>query len=108
MTCQKPLKPEALRLRVANRGWGAKRAVGGQRLARTRWCALVCLLASALAALGTADASPAQHQRPVSQHRSKAAEAEGHKHGTGCEAEQRGAAARTGGACGRAECPSAG
>ena len=88
MTRQKPLKPEAFRLRVADRGWGAKRTVGGQRRARTRWCALVCLLASALAALGTADASPAQHQKPVSQHRSKAAEAEGHKHGTARDAKQ--------------------
>ena len=73
MTCQKPLKPEAFRLRVADRGWGAKRTVGGQRRARTRWCALVCLLASALAALGTADASPAQHQEArIAAARSKA------------------------------------
>ena len=80
MTCQKPSKAEAFRLRVANRGCD-------QPLGRTR-CALVCLLASALAALGTADASPAQHQKPVSQHRSKAAEAEGHKHGTARDAKQ--------------------
>ena len=92
MTRQKPLKPEAFRLRVADRGWGAKRTVGGQRLARTRWCALVWVLASALAALGTADASPAQHQKPVSQHRSKAAEAEGHKHGTARDAKRSNAA----------------
>ena len=58
-----------------------------QPLGRTR-CALVCLLASALTALGTANASPAQHQKPLSQHRSKAAEAEGHKEGTARDAKR--------------------
>ena len=76
---------------------------------RERAVPWLCLFASALAALGTADASPAQHHKPLWQHRSKAAEAEGHKHGTatGREAEQSSAAEHTGGACGRAECPSA-
>ena len=86
MPCQKPSKAEAFRLRVANR-------CGGQPLARSR-CALLCLLASALAALGTANASPAQHQKPL-QHRSKAAEGEGHKDGTARDA-KRGNAARQG------------
>ena len=84
MACQKPSKAEAFRLRVANRGCD-------QPLGRTR-CALVCLLASALTALGTANASPAQHQKPLSQHRSKAAEAEGHKHGTARDAKRSNAA----------------
>ena len=78
--CQKPSKAEAFRLRVANR-------CGGQPLARSR-CALLCLLASALAALGTANASPEQHQKPLSQHRSNTAEAEGHKDGTARDAKR--------------------
>jgi hypothetical protein len=90
VTCQKP-KAEAFRLRVGNPVWGAKHGFGDQRLRRAR-CALACLFASALAALGTADASPAQHQKPVSQHRSKAAEAEGHKHGTAPDAKRSNAA----------------
>jgi hypothetical protein len=44
----------------------------------SRRCALVWLLASALAAVGTPDAS-ARHKH-VSQHRKKAVEAEQHKH----------------------------
>ena len=91
MTCQKPSKAEAFRLRVANPVWGAKHGVGDQPLGRAR-CALAGLFASALAALGTADASPAQHQKPLWQHRSKAAEAEGRKDGTQRDAKQSNAA----------------
>jgi soluble lytic murein transglycosylase len=90
VTCQKP-KAEAFRLRVANPVWGARPGVGAQPLGRAR-CALACLFAAALAALGTADASPAQHQKPVSQQRSKAAEAEGHKQGTAPDAKRSNAA----------------
>ena len=48
--------------------------------------------ASALAALGTADASPAQHHKPLWQHRSKAAEAEGRTDGKQRDAKQSNAA----------------
>jgi soluble lytic murein transglycosylase len=84
VTCQKPSKAEAFRLRVANRGCD-------QPLGRARW-ALVCLLASALAVVGTANASLAQHQKPLSQHRSKAAEVEGHRDGSARDAKRSNAA----------------
>jgi hypothetical protein len=87
----KTFKGGAFRLRVANPVWGAKHGVGDQPLGRPR-CALACLFASALAALGAADASPAQHQKPLWQHRSKAAEAEGRKDGTQRDAKQSNAA----------------
>jgi soluble lytic murein transglycosylase-like protein len=60
-----------------------------QRLVRTRRCALVWLLASAVAALGTDEAWPAAHHHHVATHlkhvkhtsdRGKAAEARHHKH----------------------------
>ena len=79
---------------VAALGRGAnKRAAGQQRLARTRRRAVVWLLASAMAALGTADAFPAPRHKHLPLHRNKAAEAEHHKHRSAPEA-KRSAAAR--------------
>jgi hypothetical protein len=79
---------------VAALGRGANaRAAGQQRLARTRGRVVVWLLVSAMAALGTADAFAGSRLKHVPAHRSKAAEAERHKHGSASDA-KRSAAAR--------------
>ena len=87
-------KPSIDRTCIAALGRGANvRAAGQQRLARTRRRALVWLLASAMAALGTADAFAASRHKHVPAHQSKAAEAERHKHRSAPDA-KRSAAAR--------------
>jgi soluble lytic murein transglycosylase len=64
---------------VAARGANA-RAAGQQPLARTRRRALVWLLVSAMAALGTADAFASPRHKHVPVHSGKVAEAKYHKH----------------------------
>jgi soluble lytic murein transglycosylase len=88
------MKPSIDRSCVAAFGRGPNaRAAGVQPLARTRRRAVVWLLASAMAALGTADAFSASRHKHVPAHENKAAEAERHKHGSAPEA-KRSAAAR--------------
>ncbi len=76
VTRQKSLKPEAYRISFDTCARGAK---GQRRLPRRRRLALVWLLASLVAALGTGEAFPASRHREVPTHRGKAADAEGHK-----------------------------
>ncbi len=69
--------PSVDRTCVTALGRGANaRAAGQQRLARV----VVCLLVSALTALGTADAFAGSRLKHVQAHRSKVAEAKHHKH----------------------------
>ncbi len=87
-------EPSINRTGVAALGRGANaRAVRQQRLARTRRRAVAWLLASVMAALGSADAFAAPRHKHVPTHRSKAAEAERHSHGLAPDA-KRSAAAR--------------
>src|SRR5262249_4851601 len=53
-----------------------------QRLGRSRWCAIVWLLALAIAALGAADALSAPRLKHSPTDRSKAVEADRQKHGS--------------------------
>ena len=74
---------------VAALGRGANmRAAGQRRLARTSRRAVVWLLASAMAALGTADAFAASPHKHVPVHKSKVAEAKHHKHGSAADAKR--------------------
>ena len=87
-------EPSINRTCVAALGRGANaRAAGQQRLTRPRRRAVVWLLASAVAALGTADAFAAPRHKHVPAHPSKTAEAEHHNHGSASDA-KRSAAAR--------------
>src|SRR6516165_3758842 len=56
--------------------------------ARTRTLTLVWLFAFGLVALGTGDALSASHHKDMRAHRSKAAAAAGHKHGTALDAKR--------------------
>jgi soluble lytic murein transglycosylase len=74
---------------IAVLGCGANAyAAVKQRLARTRRGALVWLLASAMAALGTADAFPAPRHQNAPMQPSTAAEAAHHKHGSTSDAKR--------------------
>ena len=81
--------PSVDRTCVATLGRGANaRAAGQQRLARTRQRAVVWLLASAIAALGSADAFAVPRHKHVPAHPSKVAEAKHHKHGSASDAKR--------------------
>ncbi len=87
-------EPSISRTCVAALGRGQNtRTTGQRRLTRTSRRAVVWLLALAVAALGTADAFAGPRLKHVPAHRSKAAEAERHKHGSASDA-KRSAAAR--------------
>ena len=91
------MKPSIDRSRVSaffGRGANA-RAAGVQPLARTRRRAVVWLLASAMAALGTADAFSAPRHKPLPPHENKAAAAERHKHSSAPEAKRSAAAQKS-------------
>jgi soluble lytic murein transglycosylase len=86
--------PSVDRTCVAALSGGANaRAAGQHWLARTRRRAAVWVLASAVAALGTADAFATLRHKQVPVHRSKVAEAKQHKHRSAPDA-KRSAAAR--------------
>ena len=89
-------EPSINRTCVATLGRGPKvRAAGRQRLTLPRRSAVVWLLASAVAALGSADALAASPHKHVLAHQIKAAEVKQHKHRSASDAKRSGAAQKS-------------
>ena len=82
-------KPSTDRTCVTALGRGQNmRTAGQRRLTRTSWRIVAWLLASAMAALGTADTFAASPHKHVLVQRSKVAEAKHHKHGSAADAKR--------------------